>query len=89
MSLLNKNSAKIPTGGAEEPRLHARGAHLCIIANRSSVVRALAGDRKELSPSGPDSSHGGDVAASPGVESADKSVESAHVGSVVERATRR
>lgn len=43
--------------------------HLCIIANRSSVVRALVGDRNTLSSSGLASSLSGDNALSLGVES--------------------
>lgn len=45
--------------------------HLWIIANRSSVVRALVGDRKVPSSSGLDSSHSSNAAESLVVESAD------------------
>lgn len=48
--------------------------HLCIIANRSSVVRALVGDRNTLSSSGLDSSLSRDTALSLGVESVNTSV---------------
>lgn len=44
--------------------------HLCIMANRSSVVRVLVGDRNTLSSSARDSSLSGDTALSLGVESA-------------------
>lgn len=43
--------------------------HLCIMANRSAVVRVLVGDRNTLSSSGLDSSLCGDAVLSLAVES--------------------
>lgn len=48
-----------------------QNGYLCIIANRSSVVRALVGDRKTLSSSALVSSVSGDITLSLGVLAVD------------------